>query len=55
MHFSGSCKRDVCLFDNTSKSVTGWGLKSTKNAGFPISTTDCTYAFCTSGIFYTGD
>lgn len=55
MHFSGSCKRDVCLFDNTSKSVTGWDLKSTKNAGFPISTTDCTYAFCTSGIFYTGD
>lgn len=51
MHFSGSCKRDVCLFDNTSKSVTGWDLKSTKNAGFPISTTDCTYAFCTSGIF----
>lgn len=30
MHFSGSCKRDVCLFDNTSKSVTGWDLKSTK-------------------------
>lgn len=54
MHFSGSCKRDVCLFDNTwkkKKSVTGWDLKSTKNAGFPISTTDCTYAFCTSGIF----
>lgn len=55
MHFSGSCKRDVCLFDNISKSVTGWELKSTKNAGFPISTTDCTYAFCTSGFFYTGD
>lgn len=52
MHFSGSCKRDdVCLFDNTWKSVTGWDLNSTKNAGFPISTTDCTYAFCTSGIF----
>lgn len=30
MHFSGSCKRDVCLFDNTWKSVTGWDLKSTK-------------------------
>lgn len=57
MHFSGSCKRDVCLFDNTSTknlSLDG-NLKSTKNAGFPISTTDCTYAFCTSGIFYTGD
>lgn len=27
-----------------------------KNAGFPISTIDCTYyAFCTSGTFYTGD
>lgn len=58
MHFSGSCKRDVCLFDNTWKKkkkeyVTGWDFKSTKknNAGFPISTTDCTYAFCTSGIF----
>lgn len=54
MHFSGSCKRDVCLFDNTwkkKKYVTGWDFKSTKNAGFPISTTDCTYAFCTSGIF----
>lgn len=25
--------------------------KVQKNAGFPISTTDCTYAFCTSGIF----
>lgn len=44
----------VCL-TTLRKSVTGWDLKSTKNAGFPISTTDCTYAFCTSGIFYTGD
>ena len=55
MHFSGLCKRAVCLFDNTSKSVIGLDLKSTKNAGFPISTPDCTYAFCTSGTFYTGD
>lgn len=29
--------------------------KKKKNAGFPISTIDCTYAFCTSGTFYTGD
>lgn len=30
MHFSGFCKRIVCLFDNTSKSVIGWDWKSTK-------------------------
>ena len=30
-------------------------FKSTKKAGFPISTVDCIYAFCTSGTFYTGD
>lgn len=29
--------------------------KKKKYTGFPISTTDCTYAFCTSGTFYTGD
>lgn len=34
MHFSGSCKRDVCLFDNTSKSVTGWDLKVQKMQAF---------------------
>lgn len=46
---------DVCLFDNTSGKICHWmgyySTKVTKNAGFPISTTDCTYAFCTSGIF----
>lgn len=42
----------VCLTTlGKKKCVTGWNFKSTKNAGFPISTTDCTYAFCTSGIF----
>lgn len=52
-HFSGSCVMYVCL--TTLRNLSRTGFKSTTNAGFPISTTDCTYAFCTSGIFYTGD
>ena len=30
MHFSGSCKRDVCLFDNTSKICHWMGFKKYK-------------------------
>lgn len=30
MHFSGSCKRDVCLFDNTSKICHWMGFKQYK-------------------------
>lgn len=42
----------VCLTTLGKKKICHWmGFQSTKNAGFPISTTDCTYAFCTSGIF----
>lgn len=48
----GACRHAFGSFDDTLVFVNRWDFKSTTEGRLTISTTDCTYAFCTSGTFY---